>query len=58
MTLVPQVLDVAGGAVCLVFRDEHAISARLYPSVMAGAASKPWRVEIDGIERFVATGTR
>ena len=58
MTLVLEVLDVAGGAIRFVFRDQHAISAGFYPSVMAGAASKPWRIEIDGIKGFVATRTR
>ncbi len=56
--LVLDVLDVAGGAVRFVLRDEQAISASFYSSVMAGAASEPWRFEIDGIEGFVATRTR
>lgn len=58
MAPVLEVLDVAGGAVCFVFRDEHAISAGFYPSVMTGGASSPRRIEIDGIERLVAARTR
>jgi hypothetical protein len=58
VSLVFDVLDVTGGAVWFVFRNQHSIGSQLGFSVMATVAGRAGSFTVDWIETFMATGTR